>query len=385
MHFGHPAPTRAAYIHIPFCLSKCHYCDFNSYPGMDSIYGEYVRALITEIERPHGSVEKLDTIYIGGGTPTVLSTGQLGDILSAISCSIGISDNAEVTVEANPGTIDELKLAQLHWLNFNRLSLGVQSFDDDYLAMLGRAHGSKQAVDAYYCARKAGFDNISIDLIFAMPGQRLTHWENTLDAAIGLEPEHISLYELSIEEGTLFCELCAKGEISPLGEDDQIAMYETAIAKMQEAGYEHYEVSNFARPGYRCRHNQFYWRNESYYGFGAGATSYVAGERAVRIKDPNEYIASIMSGGDAVASSEGLTGRAHFAETLILGLRMIDGIDMNKLSKQTYTDIGGEFAHEIESLRSRGFVDLSKGILKVTHKGLLLLNYVSAELITPPD
>ncbi|MEN6356991.1 MAG: radical SAM family heme chaperone HemW [Armatimonadota bacterium] len=381
MHLNNAAPVRAAYVHIPFCLSKCHYCDFNSYPGMESHFDEYVHALISEIERSQDTPDKLDSVYIGGGTPTVLSASQLGDILSAISHRIGISENAEITIEANPGTVDECKLAQLREQNFNRLSIGVQSFDDDYLAMLGRAHDSKQAVDAYYCARRAGFDNISIDLIFAMPGQRLNHWENTLYAALGLEPEHISLYELTIEEGTKFGELCAQDEITLPEEDEQIAMYELAIAKTREAGFEHYEVSNFARSEYRCRHNQVYWRNEPYYGLGAGATSYVFGDRAVRIKDPEDYAAAIESGGDAITFSEHLTGRAYLAETLILSLRMIDGVDLDELSKKTNSDIIKEFAREIESLQSKELVELSDSRLRVTHKGLLLLNDISAELV----
>lgn len=382
MHLNNSSPVRAAYIHIPFCLSKCHYCDFNSYPGMDSLFDEYVHALITEIERTQVSPDKLDTVYIGGGTPTVLTANQLGDILAAIVRSIGLSENAEITIEANPGTIDESKLVQLRELNFNRLSLGVQSLDDDYLAMLGRAHDAKQAVDAYYTARRAGFDNISIDLIFAMPGQRLNHWENTLYSALGLEPEHISLYELTIEEGTQFANLCAQGELSLPEEDEQIDMYEMAIAKMREAGFEHYEVSNFARPGYRCRHNQVYWRNEPYYGFGAGATSYVSGNRAIRIKDPKGYATAIESGEDAIDFSERLTGRAYLAETLILGLRMIDGIDLDELSTKTQTNIRNEFSDEIESLISRGLIKHTNSRMRVTHKGLLLLNDVSAELVS---
>lgn len=381
MHFSSKASVKAAYVHIPFCLSKCHYCDFNSYPGMESHFDEYVHALISEIERSQDTPVKLDSVYIGGGTPTILSVGQLENILSAISGKMGLAEDAEITIEANPGTVDESKLAQLREQNFNRLSLGVQSFDDSYLAMLSRAHDAKQAVDAYYCARRAGFDNISIDLIFAMPGQRLKHWENTLYAALGLEPEHISLYELTIEDGTVFSELCAKGDITLPEEDEQIAMYELTIAKMREAAYEHYEVSNFARTGCRCRHNQVYWRNEPYYGFGAGATSYVSGERSVRIKDPKDYAAAIESGKTAITSAEHLTGRAYLAETLILGLRMTDGVDIDDLSAKTNSNIAKEFAREIESLRSKELVELSDSRLRVTHKGLLLLNDVSAEFV----
>ncbi|MCE5315292.1 MAG: radical SAM family heme chaperone HemW [Armatimonadota bacterium] len=375
-HFFEP---NAAYIHIPFCVSKCIYCDFNSYPGMESLHDRYVRALITEIEQTAaGRHRPLDSVYIGGGTPTVLSTSYLCDILTSLK---PISKNAEITLEANPGTVDKSKFVQLYDAEFNRLSIGVQSLDDDYLSILGRAHNVEQAVEAYMAARNAGFDNISIDLIFALPGQSINHWKNTLDAALQLEPEHISLYELTVEEGTRLADLCAQGDVSLPDEDLQIEMYELAIARLKSAGFEHYEVSNFARPGFKCRHNQVYWRNEPYYGFGAGATSYVSGDRAIRFRDPKHYIDEMESGGGAIESAEHLTGRRYLAETLIQGLRMLDGIDLHKLTAKTCTDISNDFAKEIADLQSRGLVEYFDSHLRVTHSGLLLLNDVSETLL----
>ena len=372
---------RAAYVHIPFCLSKCHYCDFDSFPGMGSIFDEYVRALICDIERTPAHADPLATVYLGGGTPTVLPASGLARALGAVEKRFGLEPDAEVTVEANPGTVNEAKFAELRSAGFNRLSLGVQSFDDDFLGRIGRAHSSRDAVEAYHAARRAGFANVGIDLIFALPGQTLSHWETTLDMAIELNPEHVSLYELSVEQGTRFAELCAEGLLDLPDEDIQLAMYELAIAKLAPGGYERYEVSNFARHGFRSRHNQVYWRNEPFHGFGAGATSYVDGIRAHSFSDPQLYIEAVLSGSDAIDFSEELTGPPALAESLMLGLRMLEGVDLQKLSEQTGTDALAEFGPRIEVLEARGLLELTGARLKVTHQGLLLLNDVLQEFM----
>jgi len=376
-------PPTAAYIHIPFCISKCHYCEFNSYPGMESIFAQYTQALITEIENvPRPSPAKpLETVYFGGGTPTLLPADYLLDILSSARASFTLADDAEITIEANPGTVDETKLTGLKHGGFNRISIGVQSVDDEFLAKIGRAHSREQAIEAYRAARRAGFDNIGIDLIFALPGQTLDHWRSTLDTAISLGSEHVSLYELTIEEGTRFAEMCAHGKLDLPDEDLQIDMYETAISKLTQAGFEHYEVSNFARLGYRSRHNQVYWRNEPYYGFGAGATSYVDGTRARRVPDPQAYITAVCSESDAIESSEHLTGRALLAETIIQGLRMLDGIDVSAIDAAYCTDLALEFKTEIARLKQRGLLEEIDDHFRVTHQGLLLLNDVAGEFV----
>lgn len=371
---------QAAYVHIPFCISKCWYCDFSSYPGLELIFADYVRALISEIERA-AAPSPLQSVYFGGGTPTILAADDLASVLDAIRRTLGIAGDAEVTVEANPGTVDDAKLLALRQAGFNRLSLGVQSFDDDFLRSMGRAHTRDQALEAYDSSRRAGFENVGIDLIFALPGQTLEHWSNTLDAAIALAPEHISLYELSIEEGTRYSELCANGKLAPIDEDTQFAMYELAIRKLSEGGYEHYEVSNFARPGFRSRHNTAYWLNHPYFGFGAGATSYIDGTRARRIADPRAYIEAVNSGWDLFDTAETLDDRARLGETIIMGLRMIDGIDLARVQRETGFDALREFAPQIASLTERGLIELSDSHLRVTHAGLLLLNEVSREFV----
>lgn len=351
---------------------------------MEALFAEYTQALIAEIESAVNSGEPhphLETVYFGGGTPTLVPVDYLIDILGVIKHTFGVSKTAEITIEANPGTVDLTKLKTLKEAGFNRLSIGVQSLDDEFLASIGRAHSSQQAIEAYDNARRAGFENIGIDLIFALPGQTINHWANTLDSAIGLASQHISLYELSIEEGTKFAGMCAQGRLDLPDEDLQIEMYELAITKLTSAGYEHYEVSNFARPGFRSRHNQVYWLNRPYYGFGAGATSYVNGVRAIRLADPKKYTESICSEEGPIESSEQLTGRALLGETIIQGLRMREGIDVDRIDSDYDADIGLEFKKEIASLESRGLIEESDGRIRVTHQGLMLLNDVSAEFL----
>jgi len=395
---------RAAYVHIPFCVSKCWYCDFNSYAGLEPVYDDYVHAVITEIQHAHdlaatrthehalggtpappgepsGASGPLTSVYFGGGTPTTLRAGQLANILDAIRRTLGVAVDGEVTVEANPGTVDAHKLSALRKAGFNRLSIGVQSFDDEFLRSIGRAHTSAQAIDAYSAARKAGFANIGIDLIFALPGQTLDHWRATLDTAAGLLSEHISLYELSIEEGTRFAELCENGRIERVDEDVRVDMYELAIEKLTAAGYEHYEVSNFARPGYRSRHNTVYWLNQPHYGFGAGATSYIDGTRARRVAHARDYIAAIESGSDVIESSETLYPRARLGETMVLGLRMLDGVDLTRVRDEIGLDPLAEYASQIVDLTARGLIELTDTHLRVTHQGLLLLNDVAREFV----
>ncbi len=329
---------------------------------------------------------ELQSVYFGGGTPTVLPTRDLCSILKELKEVIGVSDDAEITVEANPGTVDFASLGELRKAGFNRLSLGVQSLDDSFLRSIGRTHTRDQALNAYKTARQVGFANVSVDLIFALPGQNPTDWTRALDGFLQLDPaaEHVSLYELSIEEGTRFAQMNAQGVIAPVDEDMRLEMYESAIARLAEAGYEHYEVSNFALPGYRSRHNTTYWLNESYYGFGAGATSYLERKRSRRISNPSKYIDAINAGSDAIEFSERLQGRAMLGETIIQGLRMLEGVDLSRLQAQTGLHPMSEFSTQVESLKRRGLIELVGDRLRTTHAGLLLLNDVSGEFVTVP-
>lgn len=374
-------PACAAYVHIPFCRAKCFYCDFNSYPGMEEQFMPYVEAIIREITSAEPGNSPLDTVYLGGGTPTVLASAALSRILAVLDDHLGLDDNPEVTIEANPGTVDEPTLLEIRQAGFNRLSIGVQSFDDAILSGIGRIHSSNDAREAFNMGRRAGFDNISIDLMYALPGQTISDWQRTLEAALSLNPEHISLYELTVEEGTVLGNLRNKCLIRLPDEDLQIDMYMLAINTLTSAGYEHYEVSNFALPGSRSRHNMTYWRNEPYYGFGAGASGYIAGIRYMNTKAPAAYIESLRSGKSVVETSETLSGRQEMGETVMLGLRMLDGMDLIAFTARFGISLEEAYPTELATLKEKGLIESTKSTLRLTPAGLLISNEVAVEFL----
>lgn len=375
------SPPRAAYVHIPFCRAKCHYCDFNSYAGMEGIFDDYAQALIDEISRALPASTPLDSVYFGGGTPTVLPAGVLAAILRTMEERFGLAADAEITAEANPGTVDAGYLWALRGCGFNRLSVGVQSFEDAVLARIGRIHTVREGRDAVVGARVAGFDNVSIDLMFGLPDQSASGWRRDLQSAFELSPEHISLYELTIEEGTRFGDLQKRCLLKLPDEDEQIEMYEMAIEALTAAGFEHYEVSNFARPGRRSRHNQTYWRNEPYFGFGAGATAYLGGVRSANVRSPVDYIERIRSTGSAVESAETVVGRQAMGETIMLGLRMLDGVELAAFQSRFGVALPDVYRKEIASLTLRGLIQLTDTRIKLTPVGVLLANEAAAEFL----
>ncbi len=373
--------VKSAYVHIPFCRAKCFYCDFNSYPGRENLFKDYVTALILEINRAEPVEAELDSVYFGGGTPTILHPDALASILDAINSRFGISGSAEVTVEANPGTVDASSISELCKAGFNRLSIGVQSFNDDILERIGRIHTTSEARSAIMQGRDAGFSNISIDLMYALPDQTIEDWQNTLDAALEISPEHISLYELTVEEGTVFGNLRRKCQINLPDEDLQIEMYTLAINSLTNAGYEHYEVSNFAKPGYRSRHNQVYWRNEPYFGFGAGASGYIGGTRYTNISSPDFYIERLLAGESVVESSETVTGRQSMGETVMLGLRMLDGLDLDAFEERYGVSLFDVYRKEVTEFTTKGLLEVADSRLRLTSKGLFLANTVAASFL----
>jgi oxygen-independent coproporphyrinogen-3 oxidase len=377
-------PAQAIYLHIPFCRAKCHYCNFVSYAGLNELHDRYVEALKKEISRARPEAP-ITTIYFGGGTPTLLSERQLMEILRAIQSRFEVTPDTEITLEANPGTVDLPKLQALRLAGFNRLSLGVQSFDPTLLSRLGRIHTVKEALEAYQSARNAGFSNIGLDLMYALPGQSLLAWQRTLEQAIRLNPEHISLYELSIEEGTKLAADCQAGKLELPSEDLQIEMYEAAISTLTASGYEHYEISNFARPGFRSRHNQVYWRNDSYFGFGAGAARYLGGARAKLTDSVERYIELVEKGHDPAISSETLTGRALMGETIMLGLRLREGVDLVAFRQRFGEDLSVVYGEQIAALKASGLVEIADHHLRLTHQGLLLANRVMGEFLAISD
>ena len=373
------------YIHIPFCVRKCLYCDFASYTGKEAVFGRYVDALRAEIRMEaacHPS-PRISTIYFGGGTPTALSPTQLQSILDEIRRNFPVDRDAEITTEANPGTAansPELfhKLLQS---GFNRLSLGVQSLHDNELEKLGRIHTAEDAVSAFYYAREAGFGNISLDLMYGIPDQTFSSWRDTLGRIIDLGPEHVSLYSLTVEEGTPFWDMCRAGSLQLPGDDIEADMYEEAIRTLTGAGFVHYEISNFARPGRECRHNITYWQNDPYFGFGVGATGYLEGIRAANSRDIEGYIVNIEAGINVKEYEERLTGRGKMGETMFLGLRMLRGVDECRFTRRYGISPKDAFPSEISRLLMRDLIEEIDGYLRLTRTGLLFANDVFAEFV----
>ncbi len=374
------AEELSLYIHIPFCLRKCPYCDFNSYAGLASLIPDYLDATVLELRRAIAgnnlAGRPLSTIYLGGGTPSLLSAEQVSRLLGAVRECMSVSADCEITVEANPGTIDAAKLAGYAETGVNRLSLGVQSFDDDVLACLGRIHTAREAAEAVALAEEAGFTNISIDLMWAVPGQTLSEWCRTLREACRLRPTHISAYCLTYEEGTPFYERRIRGELAAASEELELEMLHATIDILKAAGYLHYEISNFARPGFECRHNLAYWTGADYLGVGAGAHSHVRGLRWWNVRGPERYIARISAGASPVEASERLEGRRRAGEMLLVGLRLMDGVRFGDVDRRTGTECRGVFADELRELSERGLVSVTDDCLRLTKTGLELADEV---------
>jgi len=388
MYIGSPL---AIYIHIPFCAKHCAYCDFNTYveKAQSPLVQETVEAICRDIERAAqepGAIGLLGdrpapTVFFGGGTPTFLSGNQLARILQTVRDCFAVTPDAEISSEANPGSSDAEKFTAMRAAGFNRLSIGVQSFDDALLVALDRFHTAGEAERAVRTAREAGFSNLSLDLMFGLPKQTPRLWQDTLEKAIALETEHLSLYALTLEPGTRFERLHAGGKLDLPDEDTELAMYEACIARLAAAGYEHYEVSNFARPGFRSRHNQVYWRNEEYLGFGPGAVSYVAGRRWKRERLPARYVRKVAANEDLSVESECLDGAGALGETMMLGLRLRDGLPLQRIRERFGIDPLTHFNLQIEKLSARGLLVLEDDTLRLTHRGLLLANDVLSEFL----
>lgn len=376
--------TASLYLHIPFCLSKCHYCSFSSYPGLQQLYTRYVQALKTELQQLAESVQSangLETIFVGGGTPTVVPAEDLVDILAHCRDLFSWSSTAEISIEANPGTISPKKLEVLRKGGFNRLSLGVQSFSAAELAALGRCHTPKDAVQGYTMARAAGFENISLDLMYGLSEQTRESWRQTLRTALGLKPDHLSMYQLTVEEGTPFADRLAEGVLTLPDEELILEMDEMNIRACSDAGLSMYEISNFARAGCTCRHNVNYWHNGAYLAAGAGAVSYLGGVRRRRLADPEEYCRKVEAGQDIIVESEKLALDASFRESVIMGLRLTEGVSRDRLKARYGIDLAGYYGTTLERLLGQQLVELTTTHLRLTAKGRVIANYILAELV----
>jgi len=364
------------YIHVPFCRARCSYCDFNSYAGLEDLFDDYTAALVQEMQQ--AGPARVRTIYIGGGTPTVLPLLHLAQILDASRRAFAVDRDAEVSLEANPGAVDAAALAALRALGINRLSLGVQSLDDAGLRLLGRIHTAAEAIQACQAARQAGFANLNLDLIYGLPGQTSAAWQATLERALALQPDHLSLYALGVEEGTPLAAAIAQGDLPAPDPDLAAEMYEWAEDRLSVAGYLHYEISNWARgPGCRCRHNVTYWRNEPYLGVGAGAHSWLGGRRWANVAHPAEYRARLLGGGCPVAAEEEIDPALEVGETMMMGLRLLDeGVPFERFRERFGEDLRQRFAEELEELEELGLIILDGERVKLSRRGHLLGNQV---------
>lgn len=358
------------YIHIPFCIKRCSYCDFCSVPYSEGLAERYVNALLKEIEIEREMTDMLRAIYIGGGTPTTLPEKNLRRIINSISERCSLRHQAEVTIEANPGTVTKEKAEALLEARINRVSIGVQSFIDRELSALGRIHSSQDAISSIDVMSKAGFNNISIDLIYGIPGQKISDWEYTLSRAIELSPQHLSCYELTLEKGTPLYEEVNRGEITMPEEGFVLDMYYLGKDMLEKNGYIHYEISNFAKPGHACIHNLNYWGRGEYLGLGAGAHSFINKKRRENSNDVSLYIDCIERGENPVSEKEVITDDEAIKELIFLGIRKTEGVFIGNITEEKREGID----RAVKEISEYGIIERKDDSLRLTRKGLTLCN-----------
>ncbi len=373
------AEPAGLYIHIPFCRKKCSYCDFFSVTDL-SLLPVFVKALGAEIRLTASAVAAVDTVYLGGGTPSTLPPASLQRILHAVRKEYPLQTDPEITMEVNPGTVSARRLAAYRRLGINRLHIGVQSFQEQNLALLGRIHHVQQALDTISWARRAGFDNLGLDLIYGLPGQRLQQWEKDLQQAAGCGVEHLSCYTLTFEAGTPMEKDLRQGRLQ-LPPDRLVAdMMMLTVERLADFGYHRYEVSNFARSAcLRSRHNQKYWNLAPYVGLGPSAHSWITPERYWNKKDLAAYLQDLDNGRLPIGGREILDRRQMITEAVLLGLRTADGIDCNRFAERFGVSVAQLFGEVIGRLASEGLLSSDAGRISLTDRGMLLLDAVVAE------
>ncbi|MGG1230802.1 radical SAM family heme chaperone HemW [Bacillus halotolerans] len=370
---------KSAYIHIPFCEHICHYCDFNKYFIQSQPVGEYLNALEKEMIN---TIEKtgqpdLDTIFIGGGTPTSLSEDQLKKLMDMVSRVLKPSETLkEFAVEANPDDLSAEKLKILKEAGVNRLSFGVQTFEDDLLEKIGRVHKQKDVFASFERAREIGFENISLDLMFGLPGQTLKHLDHSLKTALSLNAEHYSVYSLIVEPKTVFYNLMQKGRLHLPAQEQEAEMYETVMSRMEAAGIHQYEISNFAKQGMESKHNLTYWSNEEYFGFGAGAHGYIGGIRTVNVGPVKHYIDLITEKGFPYRDTHEVTMEEQIEEEMFLGLRKTSGVSKKRFEEKYGRSLDKLFPGVLKELSEKGLILNTESDVCLTHQGKLLGNEV---------
>ena len=381
---------RSLYIHVPFCAHRCGYCDFTLVAGKDHLADKYLDALTVEIDRELRSLDKaesttqskpeLDTVFFGGGTPTQLSAEQLERLCSIVHDRFQLTQSTEFSVEANPARMTDDKIAVLADAGVNRISLGVQSFNDATLAMLERDHRRADVIGCVDRIRKR-IENISLDLIFAVPGQTLELWETTLQTAIELSPTHLSTYGLTFEKGTAFWTRREKGELPQACEDLERKMYDLAMERLAASDFHQYEISSFARPDFRSRHNQVYWTGQSYFGFGPGAASLINNERRQNHRSVTTWLKRILAGESAIGDVEKLDPESFARELLVLGLRTNDGVERAWFKETSNFDLDQLARESIRKLITQGLIEEANSTISLTQQGRFLADTVAGELL----
>lgn len=370
--------TIALYIHVPFCKQKCLYCDFPSFACKDNLMLDYTKALCTEISSKANY--KISSIFIGGGTPTYLSLQCLELIKESIA-KLDLAESIEFTVEGNPDSFSEEKLLLFKAMGVNRLSIGLQAMQDSLLKLLGRAHNREQFINSFNTARRLGFNNINVDLMFGLPTQNFEQWRETLEMVIELNPEHISSYSLIVEEDTPYMKLMEAGKLNLPEEDLEREMYEHAIKFLKEKGYYQYEISNFSKKGYECKHNLIYWNLNDYIGCGSSAHSYMHNLRYRNISDIEKYICNINNALNAIEESRENSKEDNMEEFMFMGLRKAEGISIIEFNERFSSDIYDVYSKVIEKFLKNNMLIIEKDRLFLSSKGMELSNQVMCEFI----
>ena len=380
------------YIHVPFCIKKCAYCDFLSAPAGEEERQRYVETMIKEIQGYRKKYQEycVTTIFVGGGTPSVLSGEQIKEVFNALRASFVIDTQAEITIEVNPGTVTEEKVEAWMQAGVNRISIGLQSVNDEELQMLGRMHTYKDFLNTYHLLRDKGFNNLNIDLISAIPGQTLESWKKTLSTVAELEPEHISAYSLIVEEGTPFYTIYGEGGadgnlesmVQPLpDEETERFIYEETETILQKYGYDRYEISNYAKPGYACRHNEGYWRRVNYLGVGLGASSLIENQRFRNFSTYDVYMDAIQNQKLFHEEVESLSVTDEMEEFIFLGLRMMSGISREEFQKKFGKKIETVYEKQIQQLKKDGLIEFVENRIRLTKRGIDISNYVFEQFL----
>ena len=396
------------YLHIPFCVTKCNYCDFNTYAGIEELMPAYVSAVVDEIEmwgEALGKETRAPTIFFGGGTPSLLPVEDVERILGACYRGFSCDEDMEVTLESNPGDLTVERLRGLRDVGVNRLSIGVQSFNDVHLVALTRRHSAKAAERAFTMAREAGFDNVNLDLMFGLPQQTAEEWADSVDRARSLGPEHLSLYALTLEEGTPLARDVERGVTADPDPDLAAEMYLYAVQALGESGYGQYEISNWAKPERECRHNLVYWQNETYLGIGAGAHSFLGGCRFWEEKNPRRYVTKVeelkarggwgglltedaeamseaLGGGGPVSEVEVISEMLEMGETMMLGLRLLDGVSGEGFRERFGKSMESVFGSDLRDLEGLGLLEKEGDRWRLTVRGRLLGNEVFQRFVS---